>query len=117
MYTVTLDQITVKAGETAQLSLTIKDNDGEFVDVSSGVTGELKIARREFDAAILTVDDDDFDYSGHTVTIEIDSALVVDTDSPENQLTGDFIMQISLTSGGNTLYVAEGVFTIAPVIT
>jgi len=115
MLTATHDQVTANVGEKLTLSYPVRDGDGNYVDVSAGVTGEYKIARQLSGHAILTINDT-LSFSGHTVSIELDTEQVQDKSAAPAQLFGDFEDQLKLTKDGSTLYVATGPVRINQVI-
>jgi hypothetical protein len=114
MFTEKHDLVTAKVGEKVTLSYDIKDHSGNNVDVSTGVTAAYKMARRPGGPAILTIDST-ISFSGHTINVSFNTNEVVD--EGENQLTGDFFDQLTMTKAGDSLVVSEGPFTIEPVIT
>lgn len=112
MYTVFHAQVTAKVGEPIRIVYTVKDNAGATVDVSSGVTGTYKIARRAGEAALLTLTTE-LIFSGSTVTVAYNTNQVL---SSTVQCLGDFFDQLKLVKTGDTLYICEGIVTIDPVI-
>ena len=116
MYTTRFPQQFAKAGEELQMTFNITDDSGTPLNVD-GATATLKLARLAGDPAIVTyTDTDGVTLSGSTAVGLIKTADLLDDDSPQNQLFGDFSAQLKIVKASQPLYVAEGLICVDAVI-
>lgn len=105
--------IRTHSGEDIALAFHVTDGDGAALDVS-GAQASYKIARRAGEAALLVkTHAAGIDLSGATATVSLNTAELTQEGQPQ---TGDFWGQLTLTLGDTTLVIAEGPFSVAPVI-
>jgi hypothetical protein len=108
MYTTVHSLISAKAGERVKITFTVTDRAGAAVSLS-GASALYRIARRAGDAALLTLT------SGAGITLSSNTAAV-EFDTGDLEDLGDFLGQLTVTKAGDTLVVAEGPVSVAPVI-
>lgn len=113
MNTITFNTVEAHAGEPVEISFPLTDIDGADIDLT-GAAAEFRIARRNGDAALLIVADDDIDIAGSTVVASFQTADLVN--GALEQLTGRFFGQLFVTKSGDTLVVAEGFIIVRPII-
>lgn len=105
MKTKLLKKLNIPAGVTTEIVYSVTDDNGCPIDVSSGVTGEYKIAQSGDDEALVSVTSE-LVFSGSTVTVTLDTSLIAEG-SPSVQLTGDFHDQLILEKEGLCIYAAR----------
>lgn len=113
MYTATHSTLRANASEPVRITYTITDNSGNTVSLS-GASAILRIARKKGDSHLVQKTGGDIELSGNTAIVSFNTGELVDEN--DQQLLGDFMMQLFITKSGDTLVVAEGRLEVGPVI-
>ena len=113
MYTVVHPLVETHTGEAVRLVFTVTDQAGTAVSLS-GASAIYKIARHAGDAALLVkTETAGIALSGNTATVSFNTSELT---SGGAALLGDFFAQLQVTKSGDSLIVAEGPLSVAPVI-